>query len=96
MYLGVVDGKVLTAASVVVVALVVVAVVVVLIVVGGQVHTVFAAKIKQFIKRVCMKKVWRGLTKRNGSGEDWSRRKSCSWSWKIFGLKLWQDDSGHI
>ena len=52
MYLGVVDGKVLTAASVVVVALVVV-VVVVLIVVGGQVHTVFAAKIKQFIKRVC-------------------------------------------
>ena len=52
MYLGVVDGKVLTAASVVVVALVVV-VVVVLIVVGGQVHTVFAAKRKQFFKRVC-------------------------------------------
>ena len=54
MYLGVVDGKVLTAASVVVVvALVVVVVVVVLVVVGGQVHTVFAAKRKQFIKCVC-------------------------------------------
>ena len=52
MYLGVVDGKVLTAASVVVVALVVVDVDV-LIVVGGQVHTVFAAKRKQFIKCVC-------------------------------------------
>ena len=52
MYLGVVDGKVLTAASVVVVVALVV-VVVVLIVVGGQVHTVFAAKRKQFIKCVC-------------------------------------------
>ena len=52
MYLGVVDGKVLTAASVVVVVALVV-VVVVLVVVGGQVHTVFAAKRKQFIKCVC-------------------------------------------
>ena len=60
MYLGVVDGKVLKAASVVVVALVVVDVVV-LIVVGGQVHTVFAAKRKQFIKRVCSKKYRRFL-----------------------------------
>ena len=53
MYLGVVDGKVLTAASVVVVVALVVVVVVVLVVVGGQVHTVFAAKRKQFIKCVC-------------------------------------------
>ena len=52
MYLGVVDGKVLTAASVVVVVALVV-VVVALVVVGGQVHTVFAAKRKQFIKCVC-------------------------------------------
>ena len=53
MYLGVVDGKLLTAASVVVVVALVVVVVVVLVVVGGQVHTVFAAKRKQFIKCVC-------------------------------------------
>ena len=53
MYLGVVDGKVLTAASVVVVVALVVVVVVVLVVVGGQVHTVFAAKRKHFIKCVC-------------------------------------------
>ena len=52
MYLGVVDGKVLTAASVVVVVALVV-VVVVLVVVVGQVHTVFAAKRKQFIKCIC-------------------------------------------
>ena len=53
MYLGVVDSKVLTAASVVVVVVALVVVVVVLVVVGGQVHTVFAAKRKQFIKCVC-------------------------------------------